>query len=559
MRFLHLMYAGAVMISFALLGRLLVFHEALPHTHVDHVDSSLHKMLRSQRRLEDKLERLAGALDRLQQQASGASATSDASRQSGQAGRIDAQSERPHRVAPEQPQPQQQQVSASASCPDRKPFHTLMTSQASPYQQWQSRIAYFHWKKQAAAAGECTDMVGFHRLAATPGGKADGLEGEIPTIFTVQLSDEVVNAHFGFGVLNRPNSVKQLLASPEMRAKLVAPFVLIMETDHVLMRPMPNLATASAPAGWDFGYMHAHAAQDRIIQKYWPEGDYSKLDPVGPSPVLIHLDQLEKLTPRWLDFSFGLRSNSEAESVMQGWVQEMWGYSIAAASVGIKHSVLRDMQVEASSLTRHVDEDFHQKSYIFHYTYGIEYTLKGLPQGVNQIGEWSLDKRHYGSDHPPRNLAPPPKGANAAAYWLLNAWNEASAGIPTWPESKSMGTIGWRRVKATAKQRGSHAAARAVAGTRWTWGQDERGITFHADGRLTTPWDPKGTWGIIKSADEGPEDGISRCTGCLFADFANANHNLRFDLERDPPTFAAVRVGDFAKVDGKKIEAAIEA
>ena len=31
---------------------------------------------------------------------------------------------------------------------------------------------------------------------------------------------------------------------------------------------------------------------------------------------------------------------------MQGWVQEMWGYSIAAASVGIKHRLVRDFQVE---------------------------------------------------------------------------------------------------------------------------------------------------------------------------------------------------------------------
>ena len=30
---------------------------------------------------------------------------------------------------------------------------------------------------------------------------------------------------------------------------------------------------------------------------------------------------------------------------MQGWVQEMWGYSIAAAALGIKHRLVRDFQV----------------------------------------------------------------------------------------------------------------------------------------------------------------------------------------------------------------------
>ena len=336
-----------------------------------------------------------------------------------------------------------------------------------------------------------------------------------------------------------------------MRAQLVAPYVLLLETDHVFMKPLPNLATPDRPVAWDFGYMHAHSSQNFVIKKYWPEGDASMLDPVGPSPCLIHLDALEKLTQRWLDFSLGLRSNSEAERVMQGWVQEMWGYSIAAASVGIKHKVLPELQTEASSLTRHVPADFPERHFLFHYTYGIEYTLGGEPQGINQIGEWSLDKRHYGGDHPPRHLTPPPESANAAAVWLLKAWNEASAGIPDWPKSHSMGTIGWRRTKITPAQTSDSPLASRVAGTRWTWGDDVRGIAFGADGTLTTPWDPKGSWGVIKSASEGEDDGIMRCNDCLFADFANANHNLRFDFGSDPPKFSAVRVGDMATVVGK--------
>jgi hypothetical protein len=41
--------------------------------------------------------------------------------------------------------------------------------------------------------------------------------------------------------------------------------------------------------------------------------------------------------------------------------------------------------VEYGSLVRSVPNDFPTRSYIFHYTYGIEYTLQGQPQGVNQV------------------------------------------------------------------------------------------------------------------------------------------------------------------------------
>jgi len=46
---------------------------------------------------------------------------------------------------------------------------------------------------------------------------------------------------------------------------------------------------------------------------------------------------------------------------------------------------------------------------------------------------------------------------------------------------------------------------------------------------------------------------ILRCQGCIFADFANANHNLLLSLDPTtgkPSAFRAVRVGDLAEVKG---------
>jgi hypothetical protein len=87
------------------------------------------------------------------------------------------------------------------------------------------------------------------------------------------------------------------------------------------MKPIPNLATPETPAAFIFGYMYANPSQDAIIKKYWPEGFSAALDPVGPSPpdpnpnvspnpnpnpnpkqvgpspLLIHRDQLAKVDP----------------------------------------------------------------------------------------------------------------------------------------------------------------------------------------------------------------------------------------------------------------------
>ena len=79
---------------------------------------------------------------------------------------------------------------AEGGCPARRPYHTILTAQATVYQQWQSRIMYYHWKKQAAAGGPCSDMSGFTRLVASEGAKPDGLEAEMPSVFVKQMTPE---------------------------------------------------------------------------------------------------------------------------------------------------------------------------------------------------------------------------------------------------------------------------------------------------------------------------------------------------------------------------------
>jgi len=415
------------------------------------IDQKLKHIVRTNTRTEEQIERLLAVVEALERSSSverpeEGAATPHAdegakrSRKKKKKTAITAAATATAGTAETADEAQPKKGAAADSCPGRRPYHTVLTATGSNYQQWQARIMYHHWKKQSAAGGPCTDMAAFTRLCATANGRPDGLQDEIPTLFTVELSAAVLNSHFGFGVLNRPNSVKQLMESEQLLREIrkTSDYVLILETDHVIMQPIPNWATPTTPAAFVFGYMYPQRSQDWVIKKYWPEGSYKHVQPVGPSPVLIHLDQLAKLYQKWLDFSLDLRSNSAAESVIQGWVQEMWGYSIAAASLGIQHKLIPEFQVEPGALSQ-PDQlaDFRRgKYYIFHYTYQFEYMLDGTPCQPWNIGEWSLDKRHFNDVHPAYPLPQPPHGANEAGIFLLNAWNEAMAAIPNWPKKQ---------------------------------------------------------------------------------------------------------------------------
>ena len=453
------------------------------------------------------------------------------------------------------PRGREHQDGAAEGCASRRPFHTILTAQATVYQQWQSRIMYHHWKKQAAAGAPCSDMSGFTRLVASEGGKSDGLESEMPSVFVKQMTPQELAAHGHFGVLNRPYSVQQMIDSGALAAIREA-YVYIAETDHVLMKPLPNLATETTPSAYGFGYMHASASVQPIIERFAPGVNWQSVQPIGPSPVIITKKQLELITPDWLQLSLALKKDSTADRRF-GWVLEMWGWSIAAAKHGIAHDVNGAWQIEpgagrdiprAGGARRGADgyEEQPPQHYIFHYTYGIEYSLAGRVQ-TGQIGEWSLDKRHYGVSYPPRNLAAAPAGASESAMWLRAAWNEASAAIGSWPDTKALGTVGWRRNR--GDRIAENSMADKVRGVQWDWA-GVQGLLFQDGGWLKTPWGT-GVWGGLP--DQDYNDGGFCAAECLFADFSGALHNVKFDFSTTPATFKTWRVGDGEQIVGKAI------
>ena len=54
----------------------------------------------------------------------------------------------------------------TAECPGRRPYHVLLTAASGIYQQWQSRIMYWQYKKLKAEF-PCSDLGGFTRLLNT--------------------------------------------------------------------------------------------------------------------------------------------------------------------------------------------------------------------------------------------------------------------------------------------------------------------------------------------------------------------------------------------------------
>ena len=121
---------------------------------------------------------------------------------------------------------------------------------------------------------------------------------------------------------------------------------MITETDHMFMRPPKNVATEEKPVGFGFYYMISTDPKLLpVVKKFLkPEIDVHPVDAVGPSPLIIHKPMLEKVAEPWWKLSLEMKHDSAANTVF-GWVLEMWGYNLAARNLGIRHTVLQDLQV----------------------------------------------------------------------------------------------------------------------------------------------------------------------------------------------------------------------
>ncbi|KAJ1617648.1 hypothetical protein T492DRAFT_1098196, partial [Pavlovales sp. CCMP2436] len=372
-------------------------------------------------------------------------------------------------------------------CPQRRPMHALLTTQDREYMQWQTYLAYYHFVKQQSR-DFCTDMTAITRLLASAEGRSDGLMALMPTHVTTQLGHDKTR---GFQVINRPWSVLKFLESPMYKERVTEDYVLILEGDHLLLRPIPNLATSEVAAGFFFPYMSPEQVPDhpRIVGR-WYKGPREHVQPTGPSPAILHKTILEKITNDWFELSVELKADRETDACF-GWVLEMWGYTITCARHGVKHNVIQQLQIEPASTWRQNVSG--ENPYIYHYTFGLEYTHDGLPM-VGQAGEWSFDKRQYFGAFPASPMADPPECAHEAAKVLTKLFNEGSAASPPWQAKAISAARDTTRRTPPPPLDESSAAYRTVVGTGpWELsspeysGKGANAYFFFEKGRVHTP------------------------------------------------------------------------
>jgi len=178
--------------------------------------------------------------------------------------------------------------------------------------------------------------------------------------------------------------------------------ILLIEPDCVFLGPLTGeLVRRGHPMSHPIGYMDP-SPNAELVQKHCSRPELVEV--AGIPTVLIHRDDLMELLPLWIEKTENIRNDPRSLELLEGgWIADMWGYTCAAAEIGLRHQLRALSRVQG-------EEPAAQP--IIHYCYASSYTEH----------DWHWDKRYY---RPWERVPDPPDivpSVDKALIGLLNEW-----------------------------------------------------------------------------------------------------------------------------------------
>lgn len=319
-------------------------------------------------------------------------------------------------------------------------YHVVVTADGSISHMWQAQLCYY-WYNQAKRRHPDSPMGGFTRILHS--GREDDLAALIPTVIVDLLPRRFATVVKAAPSLERPHAVRQWLQLHG--AALPERYLLLLEPDMLLRSPPPLWATPDSPAAYESPYPPPAALAALAKRNFSGAGAAPlALQPIGPTPLQIHKDQLAGLMDAWLDISLGPPSLAvwEDEAARSGPLGVAWdrhdAYAIAAAQAGIVHQLHPEF-----AATPPADRELKKggrRAHLLHYPYSLDFDAAGQPacpgREAEQLacwGSWHFDRRSHSLSYPPLPMAAPPAPATEAALELVRMLNRGAKRVRPWP------------------------------------------------------------------------------------------------------------------------------
>jgi len=281
--------------------------------------------------------------------------------------------------------------------------HTMITSNGSPYMNWQTLVFYETWKK--AASEKDSVLRRFTRILHRS--KEDELMNAIPT-WRVDPTHKECDTYCDYAVKDRARAIYQWTKTTDAKQ---CSHILMAETDYLFIRsPPPSVLLAK---GFSYGFLFGYIVPSYpdaqpaslVLHDIEKDGPLKEVYQTGNAPQCIHRDDLERVSEVWAQ-KVELGETSEVVKKVFGWVRDMYAWSFAAAAVRPKLKFeLPPVPFQKLVIQPPADISIGE-AVLMHYTWGAN--IK------NSAGEqvWTFDKRAYHGS-----------SANLVKIALMPAWD----------------------------------------------------------------------------------------------------------------------------------------
>ncbi|CAK9005088.1 Peptidyl serine alpha-galactosyltransferase (AtSGT1), partial [Durusdinium trenchii] len=181
------------------------------------------------------------------------------------------------------------------------------------------------------------------------GRERDDLPGVLPGLATFQAKRTLYSKRYS--PINKPDVIAKWYESPDRPREEV---IVVIDPDNWLLKDVSryvNEVTKGHAIG-EPAYFHGSRSAQRMWKEICLNNCDWDMDLVGV-PYVVHRDDLKVIAPLWRYYTMLIKDRNDKDEDFKSkygrldlsWAAEMFGYTAAAAHAGVKHKVVRRIQV----------------------------------------------------------------------------------------------------------------------------------------------------------------------------------------------------------------------
>ena len=221
-------------------------------------------------------------------------------------------------------------------------MHIVFSCENTQYMWWQAELLHYTYKKTGMQA-ELTALVSVSDEPAR--------DFTCPSV-TVANYEGWLGAG-SFKPLNKPGGIAEwaLADGPKQET------VLIVDPDSAFVGIVqdPGPLKSGEAYSQEHDYMNVNLpASQTVLSRHCNRGARELVQPIGIY-VMVSKTDLAELASRWLHKTIEIKNDPICRAALpdDGWISDMWGYSIAAAELGIRHRIINFSQVTGSNCIKY--------------------------------------------------------------------------------------------------------------------------------------------------------------------------------------------------------------